>query len=187
MRIKLIVAASTDGYIGKPDGNLPFRLKEDMIRFKALTKGHPVVMGRKTFDSLPFMLPYRDHFIITANRARYLDSYSSKNAQYKDTLTAHVSSFLTLQHQLNRAAEKSNCDYSEVWIIGGGEIYKQALEFLDIDRIELTRVHTTFPEANNTWARFELPEGWEEMDSRLMQADSDNEHEFSFITYKKVK
>lgn len=186
MRIKLIVAVSEDGYIGKPDGNLPFKLQEDMIRFKSLTSGHPVVVGRKTFDSLPFILPKRDHFVITAKRLSFFDSLERKGVGDAGEVPVYqTTSFLNLPTMLRHFGNKSQNDYSEVWIIGGSEIYIQAFKFLPIDQVELTLVHTKFEEADSTWAKFEMPVGWDITDSRRMSADENNEHDYSFITYKK--
>jgi len=184
VKINVIVAVSEDGYIGKPDGSLPFRQKGDMLRFKSLTSLRPIILGRTTFDTLPFVLPKRDHFVITSDPRRFDTSCVKKDVEWPQNVF-RSGSFLKLEQQLSYYSDKTECDYSEVWVIGGGEIYKQAFYFLDINQVELTLIHTTFPEADGTWARFELPEGWVEQKKQTMPADADNEHPYSFITYRR--
>jgi dihydrofolate reductase len=115
--IVLILARADNGVIGR-DGGLPWRLPADLKRFKALTMGKPMVMGRKTFDSFPAPLPGRRHIVLTRDR-----DWSAPGAE-----VAHdVAGALALAGD------------GEVMVIGGAEIY--AL-FLDrADRVELTEVH----------------------------------------------
>ena len=119
--ITMIVAAATNHTIGK-DNQLLWHISEDLKRFKALTSGHAIIMGRKTFESLPKALPNRTNIVITRKR-----DYSAPGA--------HVC------HSLEEALEMASGDL-QPFIIGGGEIYKQALPHTDT--IELTRVHKTF-------------------------------------------
>lgn len=187
VRYKLIVAVSDDGYIGKPDGNLPFKLKTDLARFKELTTGHPLIVGRKTFDSLPFVLPGRDQYVISRSLERFFNSCRAKNCSSgPGTRVQYLDSIEAIQSMLMRGATASDCDYSIIYIIGGADVYRQALEYLDVDGIELTRVHTTFPEADESWAKFELPDGWVEIDSTRYEASDMDEHPFTFISYTKA-
>ena len=118
MRIVFHVARADNGVIGR-DGALPWRLPEDLKRFKALTMGLPMVMGRKTFESLPGLLPGRRHIVVTRDRA-----WSAVGAE-----VAHSrEEALTLVE-----------DAEEVAVIGGGEIF--AMFLADATRIELTEVH----------------------------------------------
>ena len=114
--IVLVVAAARNGVIGK-DGAIPWRLPEDMRRFKALTLGHTVVMGRKTWDSLPPKnrpLPGRRNLVVTRDAAWRADG--AERAALDETLAG-----------------------GDIFVIGGAEIYRAALPLAD--RIELTEVH----------------------------------------------
>ena len=119
--ITMIVAAAANHTIGK-DNQLLWHISEDLKRFKQLTSGHAIIMGRKTFESLPKALPNRTNIVITRKK-----DYSAPGA--------HVC------HSLEEALEMASTD-PQPFIIGGGEIYKQALPFTDT--IELTRVHKAF-------------------------------------------
>jgi dihydrofolate reductase len=118
--ITLVVAASINGVIGK-DGAIPWRLPEDMRRFKALTLGHTVVMGRKTWDSLPPKnrpLPGRRNVVVTRD-----SGWRAEGAER-----------MSLEDALKAAAD--------IFVIGGAEIYRAALPFAD--RVELTLVRRNF-------------------------------------------
>lgn len=118
--ITLVVAAARNGVIGK-DGAIPWRLSDDLKRFKALTLGHTVVMGRKTWDSLPPRnrpLPGRRNIVVTRDA-----SWQAEGAEA-----------FSLDHALAQSGE--------IFVIGGGEIYRAALA--RADRIELTEVHQDF-------------------------------------------
>lgn len=118
--IILVVAAARNGVIGK-DGAIPWRLSEDLKRFKALTLGHTVVMGRKTWDSLPPRnrpLPGRRNIVVTRDAGWQADGAEARALD---------------------AALKGDGD---IFVIGGGEIYQAALPLAD--RIELTEVHQDF-------------------------------------------
>ncbi len=111
-KISIVVAVtSKDAAIGN-GGKLLFHISDDLKRFKALTKGHPVIMGRKTFESIGRPLPDRTNFVITRNPDFKADG----------VIIAH-----SLEDAIKKAAELD----SEVFIIGGGEIYAQALPFAD--------------------------------------------------------
>jgi dihydrofolate reductase len=117
MTVTLILAAADNGVIGK-DGAIPWRIADDMKRFKALTIGHRVVMGRKTWDSLPKKpLPGRDNVVVTRDTSWRADG-------------------AIVVHAMDEALK------GEVMVIGGAEIYRAALPLAD--RIELTEVHQEF-------------------------------------------
>ena len=116
-RIVLVLARADNGIIGR-DGDLPWRLPADLRHFKAVTAGHPMIMGRKTFDSLPGLLPGRRHIVLTRD-----SGWAGQGAQ-----VAHsVESAIAL------------ADAPVVMVIGGAEIYRLFLPLAD--RIELTEVH----------------------------------------------
>ncbi len=133
--ITLIAAASENNALGK-DNQLVWHLPNDFKRFKQITSGHYIIMGRKTFESFPKPLPNRTHIIITRQKNYKVEG-------------CHV------VNSIEKAIEISPKD-EEVFIIGGAEIYNQSIDFAD--KIELTRVHATFdadayfPEINlNHW------------------------------------
>jgi dihydrofolate reductase len=159
--LTLIAATSTNNALGK-DNQLVWHLPDDFKRFKTLTSEHYIIMGRKTFESFPKPLPNRTHVIITRNK-----SYETPEA------CIVVSSL----EEAIKACPKNE----EIFIIGGGEIYKQSIDMAD--KVELTRVHTTveadtfFPEIN--------PEQWELVFEELHLKDEKHVFDFTFQTYLK--
>lgn len=119
-RIVFHVARADNGVIGR-DGSLPWRLPEDLKRFKALTMGKPMVMGRKTFESLPRRLPGRRHIVLTRDAG-----WRAEGAE--------------VVHSVAEALETAG-EAEEIAVIGGAEIF--ALFMAQADRIELTEVHRT--------------------------------------------
>lgn len=117
MRTSLIVAMERNGVIGR-DGRLPWHLSADLKRFKQLTMGHHIIMGRKTFESLPRLLPGRTSVVVTRQ-----SDYQAAGA--------------IVTHSLNDAIAAARDD-EEPFIIGGAEIFQQA--FALADRIYLTEV-----------------------------------------------
>lgn len=122
-RITLIAAVAKNGVIGAGN-SLPWRLPEDLKRFKALTLGHPIVMGRKTWESLGRPLPGRTNIVV------------SRNADFAAAGAQRVGS---LAEALTAAAAT---DSDEVFIIGGAEIYRQALPLAQ--RLQLTEIDQDF-------------------------------------------
>lgn len=120
-KISLIVAQSENRVIGR-EGKLPWNLPEDLKRFKAITSGHPVVMGRKTYESIGRLLPKRTNVIITR----------SKDYRVAGAEIAH-----SLKEALALAAEAPGGE--EIFVIGGGEIFSEVLP--QAERIYLTEVH----------------------------------------------
>ena len=160
--VTIIVAASENNVIGN-NNKLIWHLSDDLKRFKNLTKDHHVIMGRKTFESMPRALPNRTNVIITRK-----ENYIAENAIVTNSL---------------ESALKIASDDAQPFIIGGGEIYNIALNVSD--RIELTRVHhnfegdTTFPEIDK--------EKWIESNRVEKKKDETHSYDFTFITYNKIK
>ena len=131
--ISLILARAANGVIGNA-GEIPWHIPADLRRFKQITMGMPMIMGRKTFESLPGLLPGRRHIVITRN-----PDFEEDGAE--------------VVHDLPEALRAANAPH--VWIIGGAEIYQLFLPFAD--RIELTKVHltpvgdTSLPEFGPEW------------------------------------
>ena len=159
--ITIIVAAAENNIIGN-DNKLIWHLSDDLKRFKELTKGHHVIMGRKTFESMPKALPNRTNIIITRKK-----DYFAENAIVTNSLDEAI---------------KLTSDDPQPFIIGGGEIYKIALNISD--RIELTRVHhnfdgdTYFPEIDNKI--------WTEINRTEKKKDDKHKYAYTFITYEKI-
>ncbi len=156
--IALILARADNGVIGR-DGDLPWRLSADLKRFKALTLGHPMIMGRKTFDSLPGLLPGRRHIVLTRDRA-----WAGAGAE--------------VAHDVDGALALA--DASTVMVIGGAEIYRLFLPLAH--RIELTEVHL---EADGDASiAYPDPADWVEV-ARDPHAALDGRPAYSFVTLVK--
>jgi dihydrofolate reductase len=160
-KITLIAAAGENNELGK-NNDLLWHLPNDFKRFKALTTGHYIIMGRKTFESFPKPLPNRTHVIITR----------SKNYQAPEGCIVVDS--------LESAFE--NCPNDEtIFIIGGGEIYKQSLS--NANCIELTRVHATF-EADTFFPEINAKE-WNLDFEEFHEKDEKHLYAFTFETYNR--
>ena len=120
--ISIIVAIAKNGIIGG-ENNLLWHIREDLQRFKQITTGHPVVMGRKTFESIGKPLPNRTNVIITRQRDYEADG-------------------CIVVHSLNEARAITSEKKEEIFIIGGGEIYRQAWDLAE--KLYITWIHATF-------------------------------------------
>ncbi len=149
-----VVAAATNNSIGK-DGKLLWHLPKDLKFFKNTTWGLPIIMGRKTFEAVGKVLPGRTNIVITSNPDWNVDGVVAASG-IDDAI---------------EKAKKENC--LEVFIIGGGEIYKQSMNIAN--RIHLTRVHaniegdTFYPELDDSW---EL--------KRSIEVEADDRHAYPF-------
>jgi dihydrofolate reductase len=159
--LTIIAAVSINNVIGNKN-KLIWDLPNDLKRFKELTTGHSVIMGRKTFDSLPNPLPNRDNIIITRNT-----DYSNPD--------------IKVCSSIEDAINLTKTD-SQPFIIGGGEIYSQTINL--VDKIELTRVYKEF----DGDAYFpEIPlDNFELINEERYNSNADNEFDYSFLTYKKI-
>jgi len=168
MIISIVVAASEDNAIGK-DNQLLWKLPNDMKFFKNLTWGMPVVMGRKTFESIGCKaLPGRLNIVLS----RQLDLYNGFDG------VVSVGGF----NQAVNIAEAHG--YKELFVIGGSELYHQT--FVLADKIYLTRVHSLFPAADTfidplDTKKFEL------ISSDKMPADEKHAFSYSFETWQRIK
>lgn len=161
MMISMIVAVSSNSVIGR-DGDLPWHMPADLKRFKRLTMGHHLIIGRRTWDEVGAPLPGRIMVVVTRDTEFRVDG-------------------ATVVHSLDEALQVVEGD-DEVFIAGGGEIYRQALPLAD--RVYLTRVHaeidgdTTFPELEE--------EEWRLVDREDHGSDDRNPYPYSFLTYDRV-
>ena len=161
--LTIIVAAGENNAIGK-DNDLIWHLSDDLKHFKALTNGHHIIMGRKTFESFPKPLPNRTHIVIT------------RQADYK------VPSGVIVVNNMDDALDAARND-QQPFIIGGGEIYKQAMPFAD--KLEITRVHSSFENADTFFPYIDEKQ-WKEVSRTTHDSDEKHEFAFSFITYTKI-
>jgi dihydrofolate reductase len=168
MEIVLIVAVADNGVIGA-DNAIPWRLKTDLQRFKALTSGKPVVMGRKTFLSLRRPLPGRTNIVMTR------DATFRKEGAVVTTSAAH-----TLDVARGDALRRF---VTEITIIGGAEIYAQWIA--QADRLEVTEVHAT-PAGDTRFGPIDKAV-WEEVARRENAPGPDDSVAFSFVTYVRRK
>lgn len=160
--VKMIAAAAKNNALGK-NNELLWHLPDDFKRFKQLTTGHYIIMGRKTFESFPKPLPNRTHVIIT-RQADY---------QYEGCIVVGSLS------EAIQAVPKNE----DVYVIGGGEIYHQSMALTDV--IELTRVDADF-EADTFFPEIDLKE-WELQHEEFHQKDEKHLYDFTFQTFVKKK
>ena len=162
MNLSMIVAASENDVIGA-ENDLPWRLSADLKRFKALTWGHHIIMGRKTFESIGRLLPGRTTVIITRNTDFEFDGAIVVNSLAQ--------------------ALAASADDPQPFITGGAEIYRLALPY--VKEIHLTRVQATIkgdtllPEID--WSQ------WELIESQQHSADDKNQFDYAFETYRRTK
>ncbi len=164
MRIVLIAAVDEMGVIGVGK-EIPWVLSSDLKRFKSLTMGHHLVMGRKTWESIGHALPGRTSIIIT-----HQVDYTAPGG-----LVTH-----SLAEALGLASQRGE---DEVFIIGGAEIFAQALP--QADRIYLTRVHTTTPHGDTFFPPF-IPDDWQILETIQAQADDRNQAATTFTILERI-
>lgn len=157
MKISIIVAAGEKNEIGK-DNRLMWKLSSDMKRFRSLTTGHTIVMGRKTFESLPKgALPERKNVLITKDK-----NYRAEGC--------------FVFHSVDEAIEGLKDD-GEIFIIGGAELYRS---FIDkCDKLYLTRVHASFPDADAFFPNIDIDQ-WRILTNDISFPDEKNNYPSSF-------
>lgn len=163
MILSAIVAISENNVIGK-DNQLPWYLPADLKYFKKTTINHPVIMGRKSFESIGNALPKRTNIVI------------SRNPYY-------IANGVLVAHSLEEAlAISGDLEAEEIFIIGGAEIFRQSLEICD--RLYITEVHKTFdgdvffPEWNK--------QEWKLLKEEFHEADDKNPYPYTFKTYERI-
>ena len=162
MNLSIIVALSENNVVGI-NNQLPWHLSADLKRVKALTMGHHLVMGRKTYESIGKPLPGRTIVVITRNK------------NYKAEGCVVVSS-------LTKALEKAKDD-NEPFIFGGGEIFREALP--KVNKIYMTRIHQDF-EGDTRFPELNMKE-WKEISRQDFEAEEKNNYTYSFIDLERVK
>jgi dihydrofolate reductase len=157
MKISLIVAASTNNVIGVA-GGLPWHLPEDLKRFKVITMGKPMIMGRATYASIGRALPGRKSIVLTRQ-----SGFEAEGCEVVDSIDAAIAAAGAVD---------------EVMIIGGGDIYRQFLP--QADRIYLTRVHASI-DGDTTFPKLDMNE-WTVSTSEKYQAGEERHYGFSIDT-----
>lgn len=160
--ITIIAAIGRNNALGK-DNRLLWRLPEDLKHFKSLTENHPVVMGRKTYESIGKPLPNRTN-IVVSRRENWFEEDILIVSKLKEAL---------------KFAKKIDED---VFIIGGGEIYKQTMELAD--RLEITFVDEDF-EADTFFPNIDL-KIWQKTNEEFHEKDEKNKYNFYFQTYERI-
>ncbi len=165
--IALVVAMGENRAIGL-DGDLPWRLRSDMKFFRSVTMGKPVVMGRRTFESLPRVLDGRLNIVLTRN-----GDVSAAGVVVVPDLAAGL-------EEARAWAAKEGAE--EIAIIGGEAVFAEILP--QADRIYLTEVHAA-PEAD-TWFPELDPDGWREVSREVFKAGPNDDHDFSIVILERV-
>lgn len=167
IRKSLMAALAQNGVIGR-DNKLPWHLPEDLRYFKRITMSKPIIMGRKTFESIGRPLPGRLNIVVTHQRDWPCPAGAMRAG--------------SLEEALNRAMSQAETDDAdEVLVIGGAQIYAEALD--RVDRLYLTRVHAAvagdayFPPVDWTC--------WRELSREDFHASADNPYDYSFIVYER--
>jgi len=156
--ITLIAAVAENNALGK-DNQLLWHLPDDFKRFKALTSGHYIIMGRKTFESFPKLLPNRTHVIITRQK-----DYQPEGCIVVNSLEKAI----------------AVCPKDEdVFVIGGGEIYKQSINIAD--KVDVTRVHQPF-EADTFFPKIDSAQ-WQLVFEEFHAKDERHAFDFTFQTF----
>lgn len=164
MKIALIVAAASNNVIGK-DNDLPWHLPKDLAYFKKITTGSPILMGRKTYESIGFALPNRLNIVITKNTSYQLD----------DAIVVH-----SLAQAIDHAKSQSQAE--EIYIIGGASIFAAALPL--VDKIYLNRVLADI-EGDTLLPAIDWHQ-WHKITSEKHLADEKNAYDLSFEIYEKT-
>ncbi len=160
--ITIIVAMGRHNQIGLND-TMPWHLSNDLKNFKKLTSGHPVVMGRKTFDSIGKDLPNRLNFVITS-KPEHVNAYN-----------------ICIVSSLEQAIKKAGLAGKEIFIIGGASIYKQSLDLVD----KLIITHVDYDGEADTYMPKIDWNKWKVVDNQQFKKDERNDFDFEVVTYLK--
>ena len=162
--LSIIVAKAKNNVIGK-DNQLIWNLPEDLKRFKSMTTGHTIIMGRKTFESLGRVLPDRKHIVFSQN----------PDFQVNDENVEVVHSMLQIQQYIESD--------EEAFVIGGAMIY--GLLMPHVTKMYITQINENF-EGNIIFPKFDT-EKWEVIEREEGIKDENNKFDYEYITYKKIK
>ncbi len=167
IRVALVVARADNGAIGN-HGKLPWHISADLKFFKRVTVGKPVIMGRKTFESIGKPLPRRTNIVVTRDEGWQAEGV---------TMAPNLPAAFALAYE---DAHRTGAD--EIMVIGGAEIYRQTLS--QAHRIYLTEVHGAF--VGDTFLAIDLSTGWHEASRENHEAESPGGPPFSFIVLDRI-
>lgn len=168
VKVCAIVAMGENRVIGR-DGDLPWRLSADLKSFKAITSGKPIIVGRKTWESLPVRpLPGRENIVLSRD-----GSYAAPSARVYSSLAPAINVAISI-------AQKQGVD--EIFIAGGGTVYERAME--RIDRLYLTRVDAS-PVGDALFPDIDLAD-WKIVWETEHQSDAKNDHNFTITCLDRV-
>jgi dihydrofolate reductase len=162
MQIALIAAMAENGVIGI-NNQLPWRISADLRHFKALTMGKPIIMGRKTWESIGRPLPGRTNIVISRDTG-----FEAEGCQ--------------VVHSIEQAFEAA-AGYDQVMIIGGANLYRQTLERADILYLTLIKAEVE----GDAWFPQLEPEKWREVERQSHGADDNNEYDYDFVTLQRIR
>jgi dihydrofolate reductase len=160
--ISLIAAIGKNNEIGSKN-SLLWNMPRDMKHFRDTTRGHTVIMGQKTFESIGNPLPNRRNIVVTRN-----DSFKAEGVEISKDLDKTLREF-----------RKTN---EEVFVIGGAMVYEQAIK--SADKLYITHVDSTFPEADTFFPEI-IPIAWNEISHEAHKKDSENPFNYTFSVYEK--
>ncbi|THE10388.1 dihydrofolate reductase [Bacillus timonensis] len=160
--ISLLLAMDKNQLIGK-DNDLPWRLPADLAYFKRVTMGHPIIMGRKTYDSIGRPLPGRENIIVTRDT-----SYKAEGCM--------------VIHSIEEIVKMSEETQQELFVIGGAEIFKEILP--NTDRLYITEIDEEF-EGDTYFPAFDKSE-WKVISKEKGIKDEKNPYEYTFFVYEKI-
>jgi dihydrofolate reductase len=160
--ISLLVAMDKNQLIGK-DNDLPWRLPADLAYFKRVTMGHPIIMGRKTYDSIGRPLPGRENIIVTRDT-----SYKAEGCK--------------VIHSIEEIVKMNQQTDQELFVIGGAEIFKEILPHSD--RLYITEINEEF-EGDTYFPAFDKAE-WKVISEEQGIKDEKNPYDYTFLVYEKI-
>ena len=165
MKVSIVAAYDQNRLIGQED-RLPWSLPNDMRRFKTLTMGHFMIMGRKTFESVEAPLPGRTSIVVT------------RQPDYQVPAGVHVVSSIQKGIEIARSEGET-----EVFVIGGEEIFRLALEQDLIDILYLTEIHASF-EGNAYFPEFDKSR-WKIIEDQPFEPDAKNKYAYNFVNWQR--
>lgn len=160
-KLVIIAAAAENNALGI-NNDLPWHLPDDFKRFKQITSGHKIIMGRKTLESFPKPLPNRQHIVITRDK-KYVPKFKC-----------------TVFHSIDQAIEFARKD-AVAFIIGGGQLYEQTMHYAT--DIELTRIHAEF-EADTFFPEIDESQ-WQLVNEEHHPKDEKHQYAFTYLTYRR--
>ncbi len=160
--ISLIAAIGKNNELGKKN-TLLWDLPGDMKHFRDTTRGHTVIMGQKTYESIGNPLPNRRNIVVTRDQAFKADS-------------------VEISHSLEETLQKCAESEEEIFVIGGGEIYRQSIE--KADKLYITHVDASFPDADTYFPEI-IPIVWNEISHEEHEPDEKNPLKYTFSIYER--